>query len=458
MTDWMDILYRILLVVAIGAGALFITRLITGHLYKTNGTLHVRFTIQTVRLLIIVLCLFNIYSIFEPNLDLHRVLLSGSALVVAIVGFAAQPAISDLINGFLISINKPFEVGDRIVVEGQEPAVVEDITLRHTVLRIYDGIRIIVPNSQINTRVIRNTSYKQVERGIHLEFSVSYDTDIKKATNIIRDCVAESPYTLSVERNGIREDSGPVYLLRFSDSAVVLETTIWVKPPTDNYVAATDVNTRVFDAFRSKGIEIPFPYINVVERGYIQYKPEDNKPIETGTAHRAPRMRHHRTDTVRLGRVPDALAAVTAAVEHFSGLQRLERRDAMQLQLLSEESLIIVRGIVEDAHASFWIEGSGRVYRIHWHLSVPPDKGDRKRLIALSSSGVNEATGFRGRIRELLTRGLQDKQESTWSIHDDPDGNSYGESILGALADDIRVTITKDDATLLIEKKLEEDK
>ena len=50
-------------------------------------------------------------------------------------------------------------------------------------------------------------------RGIHLKFSISYDTDVSRAAEVIRDCVAECPYTLGVIANGVKQDSGPVYFL-----------------------------------------------------------------------------------------------------------------------------------------------------------------------------------------------------------------------------------------------------
>ena len=169
---------------------------------KNRLTLHGRYVLQLIRLIVILACLVRLIDVIDPTLDIKSITLAGSALVVAIVGFAAQPAILDIICGLLISINKPFEIGDRIIVEKQTPGIVEDLTLRHTVLRIYDNLRIIIPNSEMNSKIITNTSYgMKNRRGLHLQFAVSYDTDVRKAMDIIRDCVVASPYTLGVEAN-----------------------------------------------------------------------------------------------------------------------------------------------------------------------------------------------------------------------------------------------------------------
>ena len=265
MKDFKDVLIGLALPIAVTVIIVVVIGILLRNSTR-NKSLHRRYLLQMVRVLAILVCLADVISAIDPALSMNQILLRGSALVVAIVGFAAQPAISDLICGLLISINKPFEIGDRIIIEGQEPGIVEDITLRHTVVRIYDDLRIIVPNSELNSKTVTNTSYqKNDRRGIHLQYAVSYDTDVNKAIEIIRDCVAESPYTLSVVTNGIIEDSGPVYFLKFADSALLLDTTIWVTKTTNNYVATTDINIRVNNAFNQNGIEIPYNYINVME-------------------------------------------------------------------------------------------------------------------------------------------------------------------------------------------------
>ena len=167
---------------------------------KFRTSLHGKYLLQIIRLIIFVICLAEMLEAIDPELNMRSILLRGSALVVAVLGFAAQPVISAVMSGLLISIHKPFEIGDRVIIDGAATGVVEDITLRHTVISIYDGFRVIIPNSELNSRVVTNTSYRMKDRrGIHLSYSVSYETDVQKAMDVIRDCVAASPYTLSVE-------------------------------------------------------------------------------------------------------------------------------------------------------------------------------------------------------------------------------------------------------------------
>ena len=288
-----DKLIKLIIALVIGIAFIIVLRVVFKKHIKKSDKIHMRFLGYLLNLVIVLIVTGWLFSEFYPKMQISSILLKGSALIVAIVGFAAQAAISDLISGFLISFNKPFEIGDRIMVEGMEPGIVEDITLRHTVIRIMDGLRVIIPNSVLNTKTVTNTSFHNDRRGIRLKYSISYDSDVAKAMDIIRDCVVASPYTLSVETNGIMEDSGPVYFTQFGDSALILETTIWVTKDTNSHVATTDVNMRVNDAFNEYGIEIPYQFVNVVERENTQ-----NSEAKARKKKSVPSKRHYRSDTV----------------------------------------------------------------------------------------------------------------------------------------------------------------
>ena len=470
---WDTKFLRILIPVVIGFLVINAIKKVFKKRAQVQKNLHERYLAQLMELVVIIVCLIDIAGVIDETDDLTTMLIRGSALIVAILGFAAQTAISDIICGFLISIFKPFEIGDRIIVEGQDPGIVEDITLRHTVLKIYDDLRIILPNSQLNTKTLINTSYKNKERrGVHLQFSVSYDTDIQKAIDVIRDCVAESPYTLMVENNGIIEGSGPVYFLKFADSALILDTTIFINRNTSSYIATTDINLRVNNAFKENGIEIPYNYLNVIqfegEKAVVQ---ADDNPDKAKKKKTAPSKRHYRTNTVRLLDNCSNIKEAVDVADIFSKKQRLEPAAKMQLELLTEETIGIISSIVEGANTSFWIEGSGLKYRIHVSFSAKLDSAEYKKLINLSSSGKNEAAkGFTARIWDIMIRGLNDAQNSdndknnsdtgtgyNWSLSeaDEINEEEISESILGAIADDIKVSVTKDRVNFMVIKSLQ---
>ena len=422
---------------------------------KTIKILHRRYLLQLTQLFIIAFCIARIVALLNPNLDVQSLLLTGSALVVAIVGFAAQTAISDIICGFLISVNKPFEIGDRIIIEGMEAGIVEDITLRHIVVGIYDDLKIIVPNSQLNTKTLINTSYNNDERrGIHMQFSVSYDTDVQKAMDIIRDCVVESPYTLSVVRNGVLEDSGPVYFLKFADSALVLETTIWVTKDTSSYVAITDINLRVNKAFNANNIEIPYNYLNVVDAS----KREDQKnSLDKQRSSTAPARRYFRTNNLILSHSENDIGLAMKLTTQFAAKQNLDTKETFRLEHLTEESIIFIQDVMGSTKIKFWVEGSGIKYKIHLSFRAAIGSKEYKRLIDVSSSGKNDAIStIPGRVFEAMRLGLEamisgNNSQYEWKLDKSHfSQKELNESILAATAGEITVHILKDQVEFIV--------
>ncbi|WP_408071591.1 mechanosensitive ion channel family protein [Butyrivibrio sp. JL13D10] len=436
--------------------------------FKNRGgggnVLHRNYLCQLAELAILAVCVMQIIALFNPEFNLRRALLTGSALIVAIVGFAAQTAISDVICGLLISMSKPFEIGDRIIVDGLEPGIVEDITLRHIVVAIYDGLKIVVPNSQLNSKTVINYSYKdKFKNGVHLQYTIGFDANVQQASDVIRDCVAESPYTLSIERNGFREDSGPVYFLKLGESALVLETTIFVPKGTSTYMATTDINTRVVEAFRANNIQIPYNYINVVDAGKIGEGVKEKQKTSTivNDEKLTPEKRHYRTNNLKLVGSDNDVDKVKALADHFSKKQRLRKHDSHKLELMAEESISLFSTLIQGSIASFWIEGSGFEFRIHLSINTKVGSKEYKRLIALSSTRRNEAiSGFASRIFDAMVRGIQSAEKSDnnqkyeWDIdRDDVPQNELSESILAALASGIKVGVTKEKVEFVVEKK-----
>lgn len=83
-------------------------------------------------------------------------LFTGAGILAAILGFASQQAFSNIVSGIFIVIFKPFRVGDRLEIRNTITGMVEDITLRHTVLRSPENKMIFIPNSVIQQEIIIN--------------------------------------------------------------------------------------------------------------------------------------------------------------------------------------------------------------------------------------------------------------------------------------------------------------
>ena len=100
-------------------------------------------------------------------------LFAGAGVVAVVVGFASQKAFSNIISGIFILIFKPFKISDIVELESGNKGIVEEITLKHTIIKDYENRRIIIPNSIISEQTIINSSIQDEDIRKHVFFSIS---------------------------------------------------------------------------------------------------------------------------------------------------------------------------------------------------------------------------------------------------------------------------------------------
>ena len=217
---------------------------------------------------IILIAAFIITVSFFSGFDaIWQTLLGGTAIISAVLAFAAQDVIKDILAGLMISIHKPFETGDRIVLNDGTAGTVEGMNMRHVVLIGVDTQRIIIPNSMMNSQKIVNFSYGRADKSVQLKYAVAYDTDMEKAKAVIAAAVEASEYSVPGKRVKGARAYAPVYFTEFAPSALILSVTVFFEKNTPTEIVVDDVNVRVREALVAAGIEIPYNYINVIEKG-----------------------------------------------------------------------------------------------------------------------------------------------------------------------------------------------
>lgn len=213
-----------------------------------------------------------IYSIPEFR-SLGLTLFAGAGIFAAILGFASQQAFSNIISGLFIVIFKPFRVGDMIQVGTLSSGIVEDITLRHSVIRNFENRRIVIPNSVISAETIVNSTIQEEKTNMHIFFSVSYDTDLDFAIKVIREeCEAHSDCidNRTPEEKAAGDPIVWVRVMGFGDSSINLRASVWSVDPLTGFMMKTDLNKNVKNRFDKEGIEIPFPYRTIVYKSDLE--------------------------------------------------------------------------------------------------------------------------------------------------------------------------------------------
>ncbi|MBU0457499.1 MAG: mechanosensitive ion channel family protein [Nanoarchaeota archaeon] len=196
-------------------------------------------------------------------------LFAGAGILAVVIGFASQQALSNVISGMLITIYKPFRVGDRIKIGTDESmlGIVEDINLRHTTIKTFENRRIIVPNSIISTEKIENSNMGDEKIRKYIDFSISYDSNINLAMKIMREETLNHSFLIdnrTEEEKKKNEPIVPVRLIGFADSSVNLRAWVWTKDSASSFILGCDLRKSIKERFDKEGIEIPFPYRTIV--------------------------------------------------------------------------------------------------------------------------------------------------------------------------------------------------
>ena len=196
-------------------------------------------------------------------------LLAGAGILAVAVGFASQHALSNIISGIFIVIFKPFGVNDRLRFQNGLQGVVEDITLRHVVIRDFENRRILIPNSVISEEVIINADFGDDTICKFLEIDISYDSDIDRARAIMQEEALRHPLKID-GRTPEQIEAGrpeiPVRVIALGEYYVRLRAYIWARNNAEAFELGCDLMESIKKRFDRESIEIPFPYRTIVQK------------------------------------------------------------------------------------------------------------------------------------------------------------------------------------------------
>ena len=223
--------------------------------------------------LIIILIGISYAISFEPRLkSLSMSFLASAGVATAIVGLSAKTTLSNMVSGFVILITRPFTILDWINVGDKHEGTVEEIKIQYTVIRDVNFRRLIIPNAQILASYVINSTFRDKHILEFVEYGISYDSDIQKAKKIIRELAEEHPLSLDKRTVKQKNENAPIVevrLMNFGDFAITIRALVWVKNAADARKMRWILNEAVKEKFDKEGIEIPFPYHNLVFKNQL---------------------------------------------------------------------------------------------------------------------------------------------------------------------------------------------
>ena len=202
--------------------------------------------------------LFFLLLLQIMGINLTALAVFGGALGVGL-GLGLQTIASNFISGIIILLDGSISVDDYIELEDGRTGVVRELTLRSTTLETFDGKDIMVPNETFMTQSFTNWTHKNKKQRYRVDFSVSYDTDIRKLVEVIKKAVASHEQVISGDGVPI-EEQPDCEIGGFGDSSVNMFVEFWMHGIDDgkNRVGG-DLLLIIFEAMRDHGFEFPYP-------------------------------------------------------------------------------------------------------------------------------------------------------------------------------------------------------
>jgi len=185
-------------------------------------------------------------------------ILAGAGVVSLAVGFGAQSLVKDVITGFFIIFEDQYSVGEYVSL-GNVSGIVEEIGLRVTKLRDWNGELHIVPNGQ----VVQVTNFNRGSSRALVEVGVAYEVDIDKAIEVMEKAGQEVAEQLS---EIIVEAPQVLGVVNFGPQEVILRM-IARTQPLEQWRLERELRKKLKEAFDAEGIEIPYPKRVFIQEG-----------------------------------------------------------------------------------------------------------------------------------------------------------------------------------------------
>lgn len=194
----------------------------------------------------------SVYYIFSSwHVDMTAWLASAGIVGIA-VAFAAKDTLANLFSGMLILADRPYEIGNFVVLGTGERGEVTHIGMRSTRLLTRDDVEITVPNSIMgNTTIVNESGGPHEKFRIRVQVSVAYGADI--------DEVREALLSVAAREESVCDEPEPrVRFRRFGASGLDFELLCWINEPVLSGRVVDILNSSVYKLFQASGIEIPY--------------------------------------------------------------------------------------------------------------------------------------------------------------------------------------------------------
>ena len=198
-----------------------------------------------------------ILAVVAMGVDLSNLAVIAGALSVGI-GFGLQDVIKNLVSGIIILFERPFKVGDWVIINGDEGKI-KQINIRSTELETWTRQSVIIPNATLISSSLVNLTHDNNWHRQSIAVGVSYDADADVVTKLLLECVKSS--------KKVAKNPAPYVVFKdFGSSSLDFEVRYYLSNIWEGWSAASDIRYEILKRFREENINIAYPQL-VIHKG-----------------------------------------------------------------------------------------------------------------------------------------------------------------------------------------------
>lgn len=232
--------------------------------YVLEQRRHIKVPTITSDLVLAIIWFFTIMVILRNKLNFDLAsLITTSAILTAVLGFALQDTLGNLFAGLAIQAEKPYQIGDWVQL-GQYTGQVEGISWKSTKVVTTTRETVYVPNSSISKSAIFNYSQPTPEYIAIMDVGVSYDAPPNRVRNIIMEILTRHPQIMQQRKQEVRIKS-------FGDHAVIYQLRYWINNYALENKIKSDIYNHLWYRFRREKIHIPYPTREIIQTPLVEH-------------------------------------------------------------------------------------------------------------------------------------------------------------------------------------------
>ena len=241
------------------------------HPFMKRGSTLASFIKGCLKVFIVVTIGMKIIALIPGLKDFTSQIFLSSSLIVMVLGFVFQEGLSNIVHGFILSVFRPFHLGDRVsmTIDGEKiTGYVREINARHTVIEnVLNSAHIIIPNAKMDTCMIGNNYYDgNTTSSAFLDTVITYESDLEKALKVIAETVEAHALVAQARLKQKRKENVSVLVRELGDNGISLRVPVITNTVEENFTACSDIRRSLVARFAEEAdLAFAYPHMEIIQ-------------------------------------------------------------------------------------------------------------------------------------------------------------------------------------------------